>query len=55
MVFRRLVQQTTDAVVIAASDGTIVFANRAVEDVFGHAPETLEGRQLTALISERLR
>ncbi|WP_227352630.1 PAS domain-containing protein [Haladaptatus salinisoli] len=54
-VFRRLVQQTTDAVVIATSDGTIVFANRAVEDVFGYAPTALEGRELTTLIPERLR
>ncbi|GAA5058099.1 PAS domain-containing protein [Haladaptatus pallidirubidus] len=54
-VFRRLVQQTTDAVVIAANDGTILFANQSVEDVFGYAPGELEGRQLSAIIPERLR
>ncbi len=54
-VFRQLVQQTTDAVVIAASDGTILFANDAVADVFGHVPAELEGRQLTSIIPKRLR
>ncbi|MFC4550202.1 MULTISPECIES: PAS domain-containing protein [Halorussus] len=53
--FRRLVRQSTDAVVTVDEEGRIVYANPAVESVFGHAPSDLVGRPLTRLMPERFR
>ena len=53
--FRRLVRQSTDAVVTVDDEGRIVYANPAVESVFGHAPSDLVGRPLTRLMPERFR
>ena len=53
--FDALVYQASDAVLTIDTDNRIVFANRAVESVFGHDPAELVGERLTTLIPERLR
>jgi len=53
--FRTLWETTTDAVLILGSDNVIRYANPAVQQVFGYAPEELTGQPLAMLQPERLR
>jgi PAS domain S-box-containing protein len=50
-----LVETASDAIITIAPDSTILFANSAVERVFGYAPRELVGRSLTMLMPEELR
>jgi PAS domain S-box-containing protein len=53
--FDALVHQAPDAILTVDASSKIVFANRAIEEVFGYASEELVGRPLTTLIPDRLR
>lgn len=53
--FRALADGLAHAIVEIDPESTVRFANRAVEDVFGYAPEAIEGESLTRLMPERLR
>ncbi|MBA3508279.1 MAG: PAS domain S-box protein, partial [Betaproteobacteria bacterium] len=53
--YRLLWETTTDAIVLMGADNRIVYANPAVKDVFGYAPDDLEGRDFGILQPERLR
>ena len=53
--FRQLFETSNDAIVIVDQDNRIVFANAAIERVFGHAPTALAGRELSMLQPERFR
>jgi PAS domain S-box-containing protein len=53
--FDALVNQAPDAVLVIDTANRIVFANPAVEEVFGYAPEELVGEPLTTVVPERLR
>ncbi|WP_137286047.1 PAS domain S-box protein [Halorussus salinisoli] len=53
--FDALVNQAPDAVLTIDTANEIVFANPAVEEVFGYAPEELVGEPLTTLVPEHLR
>ena len=51
----QLVHDLADAVVIADSDGTIVFWNAAATTLFGWSDDDAVGRSLDLIIPERLR
>ena len=53
--YRLLWETCPDAVILMDAAGRIHFANPAVKDVFGHAPEEVMGRDLALLQPERLR
>ncbi|UPV76005.1 PAS domain S-box protein [Halorussus limi] len=53
--FERMVAAANDAVVTADADGTLVYANEAVEELFGYAPSEVRGRQFVEFVPERLR
>ncbi|NEU58177.1 PAS domain S-box protein [Halorussus sp. MSC15.2] len=53
--FDALVNQAPDAVLTIDAANRIVFANPAVESVFGYAPGELVGEPLTMLVPEHLR
>ncbi|UPV76563.1 PAS domain S-box protein (plasmid) [Halorussus limi] len=53
--FDALVNQAPDAVLTIDAANRIVFANPAVEEVFGYAPEELVGEPLTTVVPEHLR
>lgn len=53
--FRTLWETTTDAVLILDNSSVIRYANPAVQDVFGYAPEELAGQPLALLQPGRLR
>lgn len=50
--FRTLVESAPDAIVIADERGRIVLVNSRVEQLFGHARDTLEGRLAEDLVGE---
>ena len=50
-----LLETTPDAVVVVDSAGTIVYANRLVEKLFGYSPHSLLGRPVEILIPEEAR
>ncbi len=50
-----LLETTPDAVVVVDAAGTIVYANRLVEELFGYAPHTLVGRAVEVLVPEGAR
>jgi PAS domain S-box-containing protein len=52
--YRLLWETCPDAVLLMDPSGTIEFANPAVREVFGFAPEELVGRSLSTLQPERL-
>lgn len=52
---RRVLDSAPDAMVIIDAEGTIVFANRQVESLFGHGPAGLVGRKVEMLLPERFR
>lgn len=53
--FRLLADTTSDAVLTIDGDSTILFANSAVERVFGYKPAEVVGKKLTMLMAERFR
>lgn len=53
--YRNFVRRTTDVILTVDASGVVVFANPAVERVFGYDPESVVGEQLTMLVPERLR
>jgi PAS domain S-box-containing protein len=53
--YRLLWETCPDAVILMDPQGNIHFANPAVKDVFGYAPEEVIGRNLTLLQPDRLR
>jgi PAS domain S-box-containing protein len=53
--FRALARSATDAIVVVDEEGTVVYANEAVERIFGHPPSAVEGEPLTTLMPDRLR
>jgi PAS domain S-box-containing protein len=52
---RRVLDSSPDAMVIIDGEGTIVFANRQVELLFGHEATSLVGRRVELLLPERFR
>ena len=50
-----LLESTPDAVVVVDATGTIVYANRLIEQVFGYAPDSLIGQAVELLLPERER
>ncbi|HVZ40660.1 MAG TPA: PAS domain S-box protein [Candidatus Kapabacteria bacterium] len=53
--YRLLAETANDVIVTIDHSSTVLFANRAVENVFGYAPEEVEGRNLEMLMPEYLR
>ncbi len=53
--YRLLWETCPDAVILMDTSGQIHFANPAVKDVFGFAPEEIIGQNLSVLLPERLR
>jgi PAS domain S-box-containing protein len=53
--FETLVRNSSDAVVSVDEEGTIVFANDAVETQFGYDPDELVGESVARLLPERCR
>ena len=53
--YRLLWETVTDAVILIDPDGTIQFANPAVETVFGYKPEEIVSQNLAVLQPEKLR
>lgn len=54
-IYRRVVEQTPDAVILADEAGVVRLWNRAAETLFGHAAEEAIGKSLDIIIPERLR
>ena len=50
-----LLEALPDAVVVADSEGRIVYTNPALRSLLGHDPAALRGEPLTVLVPERLR
>ncbi|MDA8183120.1 MAG: putative bifunctional diguanylate cyclase/phosphodiesterase [Acidimicrobiales bacterium] len=53
--FRSLLESAPDAMIVLDSSGRIVEANDEAERIFGYAPDTLTGSNITALLPERQR
>src|SRR5436309_783862 len=53
--YRLLWETSPDAVILMDTESRIHFANPAVKEVFGYAPEEIIGQSLTVLQPERLR
>ncbi|MEW6156002.1 MAG: SpoIIE family protein phosphatase [Verrucomicrobiota bacterium] len=53
--YRLLWETATDAIILIDTESKILFANPAVEEIFGHKPEELVGQSLTILQPEGLR
>lgn len=53
--YRLLWQSSPDAVILMDSDGQIQFANPAVLEIFGYAPEEVTGQNLALILPESLR
>lgn len=53
--YRLVCETAKDAILLVDISGTIHFANPAVEEVFGYAPEEVVGKKLSMLQPERLR
>ena len=54
-IFEALAESASDAIVTIDERSTILFANRAIERVFGYTPAEVVGRPLSDLIPERFR
>ncbi len=50
--YRVVAETATDGIVTIGEDSEILFANRAIERIFGYTPEELKGRSLTVLMPE---
>ena len=53
--FRLLAETASDVILALDESGTVLYANPALETMFGHEPEALVGTALTRLMPERLR
>ncbi|UIP01217.1 PAS domain S-box protein [Halobaculum sp. CBA1158] len=53
--FRALTDNTTHAIVTIDDESTVRYANDAVEDILGYAPEELVGDSLERIVPDRLR
>jgi two-component system sensor kinase FixL len=51
--FRSLVENGSDAIVSIDTESTILYANQAVERVFGYEPDELVGENLTIIMPDR--
>jgi PAS domain S-box-containing protein len=51
--FRSLVENGSDAIVSIDEESRIIYANQAVERVFGHEPEALVGERLVTIMPDR--
>ena len=51
----QLLDSAPDALLIVDSSGTIVYANRQTESVFGHSPSSVVGQKMEMLLPERYR
>jgi PAS domain S-box-containing protein len=54
-VYRRIVEQTTDAIIFADREGLIRIWNQGAESVFGFPAEEVLGKSLDVIIPEELR
>jgi PAS domain S-box-containing protein len=54
-VYRRIVEQTTDAIIFADREGLIRIWNRGAESVFGFPAADVLGKSLDVIIPEELR
>jgi PAS domain S-box-containing protein len=50
--FRDIVETTNDAIISADSSGTIIFWNKAAENIFGYSSEEVVGKPVTTIIPE---
>ena len=53
--YRQLFETSNDAVLILDRSSTILLASHATENIFGHVPETLIGRNISVLQPQHLR
>ena len=53
--YRRIVDEAQDAIIVADREGTIRLWNTSAETVFGYSAEEAVGRSLDLIIPERLR
>ncbi len=53
--YRVIVDTASDAILTIDEESVIVFANPAVEKIFGFAPDEITGKPMTMLMPERLR
>ena len=53
--FEAICQTSPDAVVVAQTDGTIVFANQRVHKLFGYEAQHLVGKKVEVLVPRRIR
>lgn len=51
--YRSVIENAADAILVVTPDGLIVLANSAVREVFGWTPSNIEGRPVNDLIPER--
>jgi len=54
-VYRRIVEQATEAIIFADREGLIRIWNQGAESVFGFSPEEVLGKSLNVIIPEELR
>ena len=52
--FRAIAEGTPDGLFTVDGENTVVFANRAMEDLLGYAPSELVGRDLRSIMPERI-
>ncbi|MDX1747494.1 MAG: PAS domain S-box protein, partial [Halobacteriales archaeon] len=53
--FRHIAESASDAILTIDAQSTILFANDAVERIFGYAPDEVVGKPLTMMLPERYR
>ena len=53
--YRRIVEEAQDAIVVADREGTILLWNGGAETIFGHPASEAVGQSLDLIIPERLR
>ena len=53
--YRQVVSAANEAVITTDADGTIVYANEAVEELLGYAPSDLRGRSFADFVPDRVR
>ena len=53
--FRTLAETASDAIITIDADSTIIYVNRAAENIFGYTVEEMLGQDLTMLMPEYLR
>jgi PAS domain S-box-containing protein len=53
--YRMIVEQAPDAMIVSDAQGAIVLWNRSAERIFGHSSAEVLGKSLDVIIPERLR